>query len=549
MGKGVLLEMAGRQAVVLTPQGEFKKIPAPRGTWEIGDEVEFAEPRGTSLWARWGATAAAAAVLMIGSFVGYNQYTLTVPVAVVTVDINPSLELTLNKKDQVLRVEALNADGELVLQGVAWDRKPFDQVVRAVTERAVEEHKLNPADETSAVLVGVAPANEKALPAAQAERVVERAKAAVTAEVAQAAHELGQESKTSVAVLVATADEKKEADREGLSIGKYKLLPEIQSVAPQVTPEEIKEFGPGRLLKDLHIDTSEIFKEAEKKNERSRPAAGNPADDKDDKKEDKGQGGSKDPMKENPPTVGAGQDDKPGSDKKAETDKKSDADKKAEPDKKPESADKGEPGRPAEPDKKGNSGNKGQSDAKSEPDRKQEADRKNGSDKKDQPKKDDVNKGQEKKNSWTIPFLGITIEKPAFLSDKDEPQPAEVVETSTPDTPRANQPGAGASEEPKADDSHGKDPRGGENQGNGSQGNDSQGNGSQGNGSKGNGSQEKNSDGNDAKGKPAQEESKEQESKVKESKENRGKQEPSGKGEEKKSEKEIPRSRGKESKD
>ncbi|MDF2631198.1 MAG: hypothetical protein K0R39_5029, partial [Symbiobacteriaceae bacterium] len=129
MGKGVLLEMAGRQAVVLTPQGEFKKIPAPRGTWEIGDEVEYAELRSVAPWARWGATAAAAAVLMVGSFVGYNQYTLTVPVAVVTVDINPSLELTLNKKDQVLKAKPLNADGELVLQGVVWNRKPFDEVV------------------------------------------------------------------------------------------------------------------------------------------------------------------------------------------------------------------------------------------------------------------------------------------------------------------------------------------------------------------------------------------------------------------------------------
>jgi hypothetical protein len=187
VGKGVLLEMAGRQAVVLTPQGEFKKIPAPRGTWEIGDEVEFAESKGGPVWARWGATAAAAAVLMIGSFAGYNQYTLTVPVAVVTVDINPSLELTLNKKDQVLKALPLNADGELVLQGVTWQRKPFDQVVRAVTERAVEEHKLNPTDETSAVLVGVAPLEKAALPTDQAERIVEHARAAVSAEVTEAA--------------------------------------------------------------------------------------------------------------------------------------------------------------------------------------------------------------------------------------------------------------------------------------------------------------------------------------------------------------------------
>ena len=540
MGKGVLLEMAGRQAVVLTPQGEFKKIPAPRGTWEIGDEVEFAESGGGSMWARWGATAAAAAVLMIGSFAGYNQYTLTVPVAVVTVDINPSLELTLNRKDQVLKAQPLNADGELVLQGVTWARKPFDQVVRAVTERAVEEHKLNPADETSAVLVGVAPLEKAALPADQAERIVEHARAAVSAEVTEAAKELGQEPKTSVAVLVATAAEKKEADKEGLSVGKFKMLPEIQEAAPQVEPEvlreEMKANGPGRLFKDLHIKASEIFSKAEENNEQSRPATSNAGGNKDDKdkKDDKGQGAPQEPKQADPSAGGAGQNEKPGADKKAEEEKKPGADgspasdKKSEPDKSGNGGDKADPGKPADP-------GKGQPDKKAEPNRTPDTEKKDQPDKKDEPKKNDTNKGQEKKNSWTIPFLGITIEKPAFLSDNDEPQPTDVAETPAPATPRAEQPGAGASEEPKNNGS----------QGNGSQGNGSQGNGSQANDPKGNDAKG-NSDakGNDSKGNAAQEEPEE-----KQPKESPAKPDPAGKGNDKPSEKEIPKSKGKESKD
>ncbi|HWI52829.1 MAG TPA: anti-sigma factor domain-containing protein [Symbiobacteriaceae bacterium] len=337
MGKGILLEMAGRQAVVLTPQGEFKKVPVPGGNWDIGEEIEYAEVRQQPAWLRWGTAAAAAAVLFVGSFVGWNQVSLAQPVAVVTVDINPSLELTLNKVDQVLKAEPKNADGALVLQGVDYKRKPLAEVLAAVTDRAVEEHKLNPADEASAVLVGVAPATKKELSPAQAERVVEKAKTAVTNEVARVASAQGQAPKTSVAVLTATGAERKQAEQEGLSVGKFMLMPEIQAVVPEVTPEEIRKSGPGKVLKDHNISPSEIFSKAEEKNEESHskpskddekaaPVNGTPGNNhnnNDKKNGPPGPSGQTGPAKEEPK-----KDDKqPGDKQGAGAEKKDDAKK------------------------------------------------------------------------------------------------------------------------------------------------------------------------------------------------------------------------------
>jgi len=411
VGKGILLEMAGRQAVVLTPQGEFRKVPVPGGNWDIGDEIEYAEVRQQPAWLRWGTAAAAAAVLFVGSFVTWNQVSLAQPVAVITVDINPSLELTLNKIDQVLKAEPKNADGALVLQGVDYKRKPLDEVLAAVTERAVEEHKLNPADEASAVLVGVAPATEKELSPAQAERVVEKAKAAVTNEVAKVASAQGQAPKTSVAVLTATGAERKQAEQEGLSVGKFMLMPEIQAVVPDVTPEEIRQSGPGKVLKEHNISPSEVFSKAEEKNEESHskpskdeekaaPVNGTPGNNRNnDKKNDPpGKSGETGPSKDEP-KQGAG------------AEKKDDA---RQGDSKPEDVKKD--------DSKQDDSRKGDS--------KQE-DAKKGDSKKDDSKKDDSQKENGKKDS--------------SLPQEDEEESADA-------TPRANEPGVTAQPSDDPDD-------------------------------------------------------------------------------------------------
>jgi hypothetical protein len=440
VGKGVLLELDGRQAVILTPQGEFKRVPAPRGPWDIGDEIEFAEVRHTP-WAKWGLVAAAAVVFLLAP-AGYQAYSLAQPVAIVTVDINPSIQLTLNKADQVLKADGLNPDGEVVLQGMAFRRQPVGDVVAAITARAVDAQKLNVADESGVVVVGIAPAKEKDLAKVHADRIRDEAYSAVAGQVAQKAKEQGVAAKATVAAVEATAAEKAEADELGLPVGKliiYKTYEAARQTQPdklpEVTTDDFRDMGPGKLFKSVGVVPSEIFGQAEKDHEGktnnghgqggqetqpAQPVSGQPANTA--KPDDKSQGKSDDTQ----PKENNGQSK--GDDKKS--------DEKGSP-----------PGQ-----SKDDQGKQGRSnDSKSNG-----ADEQPGSSKGDgnsgKEKKDDQSKGNEKKGSesgdgrdtWNL--FGWTIEKPVFLRGQSN-----VTEPTAPEqnSPRAAAPGAGASDSVK----------------------------------------------------------------------------------------------------
>jgi len=259
MGKGILLEVEGRFGVVLTPQGEFKRVPLPSALCQVGDEIAYQERRVPQLG--WLVAAAAACLLLI-SPLGYWQWTLAQPAALVMIDINPSVELTVNGRELVIAAEGLNEDGQEVLEGLAWQKRPLDEVARAITARAVEAGKLDPAGDGSTVVVAVVPVGERPMAVAP-QAIVEVSRLAVQQEVAAQAEARGVEPRTGVAAVQATNDEAKKAKEQGLTLPKLIILEELQAEHPEVTPEVIRSKPPGQLMKDLGINAKELLNKAE----------------------------------------------------------------------------------------------------------------------------------------------------------------------------------------------------------------------------------------------------------------------------------------------
>lgn len=265
MGKGILLEVEGRNGVVLTPKGEFKRVPLPRrGSFDVGDEVAYEEKNGL----RWGwVVAAAAALLMMLSPVGYQTWALAQPAALVLIDINPSIELTVNGRQQVIDARGLNADGETVLEAITWRKRPVDEVTREITAEAVAEGKLDPSSEASAIVVAVAPVGERGVSAQVAAEIVNRSRTAVQSEVNLQAEAKGKEPKAQVASMEVTREEVKQAKEQGLSVPKLVILEEVKVSNPEVEVDDdlLKGKGPGQIIKELNLNAGEIFGGAEKR--------------------------------------------------------------------------------------------------------------------------------------------------------------------------------------------------------------------------------------------------------------------------------------------
>lgn len=114
--KAVVLEIRDGVAAVLREDGTVEKI---RRECRVGDTVELPE-RGRIMTfpqkaARWAAGAAAALLLVSGGAYGYNN---AYAYSYVTLDVNPSIEYVLNRRNLVLRVDALNEDGETLARAL-----------------------------------------------------------------------------------------------------------------------------------------------------------------------------------------------------------------------------------------------------------------------------------------------------------------------------------------------------------------------------------------------------------------------------------------------
>ena len=119
MKKGVIMDIRGRKAVVLTPEGEFTTINLKRNhTLTIGSEIKLApKPLNKKIGyftPSMPTLAGMAAILLLVVIV-----TGVIPVrqndavaAYVSFDINPSIEVGVNSDLEVVQYQAWNSDGE-----------------------------------------------------------------------------------------------------------------------------------------------------------------------------------------------------------------------------------------------------------------------------------------------------------------------------------------------------------------------------------------------------------------------------------------------------
>ncbi|MCA1056667.1 anti-sigma factor domain-containing protein [Rossellomorea aquimaris] len=123
--------------IMMTPDGQFMNGKrTPNLDYAIGEEIHFQPLRQSSRnavkgkWKNWKATASilTAAIFMLAFFAstifnGNKAY------AYVSVDINPSLELSLNKEQEVIDITPFNDDGEILLKKLKdWEHDDVREV-------------------------------------------------------------------------------------------------------------------------------------------------------------------------------------------------------------------------------------------------------------------------------------------------------------------------------------------------------------------------------------------------------------------------------------
>lgn len=172
---------------------------------------------------------AAAACFVLVLVLGGGSWVYLTPTALISVDVNPSVELGVNRFDRVVSSEGMNDDGRALLESVDVWNLTYDEAVAALLDSETVSQIL--ADD------GVAEVTVVSSEGGQGTRLLEGVEACTASRGNTYCH-------------AATEEEAAEAHEVGLSCGKYLALVELQSLDSSITADDVRDMTM-REIRDL----------------------------------------------------------------------------------------------------------------------------------------------------------------------------------------------------------------------------------------------------------------------------------------------------------
>lgn len=158
---------------------------------------------------------------------GGGYYVALMPVSAISVDVNPSVELTLNRLDRVIAVEGFNPEGEAPAESLSVTFLPYTSALEAILESEGMSGYLSAGGEVSITVACSDPDRQEALLAG--------------------AKSCAQACEGTVTCHGGGAGAMEQAHHAGLSVGKYQAVQELLALDPDITREEAEGMSMAQL--------------------------------------------------------------------------------------------------------------------------------------------------------------------------------------------------------------------------------------------------------------------------------------------------------------
>lgn len=133
--KGIVMKITDLHLVILLDNGRYKNVPknAIKEIPLLGQSITYLEKASSLRWVPYISVAA----LIFLSFISYSIFQSVKPSYLLVMDINPSLEMEVSEKGEVIDLRALNEDGEKIVSSI----EDYDQNVLHVIDLIVKDAK------------------------------------------------------------------------------------------------------------------------------------------------------------------------------------------------------------------------------------------------------------------------------------------------------------------------------------------------------------------------------------------------------------------------
>ena len=230
--KAVVLEIKEKWAAVLCEDGVIRKVK--KGNFKVGDSFDFEAENHKKVVSigslrRNMVGSAAALFLIVAGVAGTYSYNNVLACSYVSLDINPSIEYTLNRQDKVVAVKGLNNDGQEIVDELLSVRKVTLKEALQETKQLLTQKNYLKSGSSEDVLIDISANNS-------ARKDTLKKEALSVFDTEQTKGELN---------LVLTESDLKEHKRAsslGISTGEYKQIQYIKNKPEKVGDNQYNDY-------------------------------------------------------------------------------------------------------------------------------------------------------------------------------------------------------------------------------------------------------------------------------------------------------------------
>lgn len=136
---GLVLKVEKSTAILVTNTGEFVKVTCSANVPKIG-ETYTGILKTENNYIKYLAATVAFFIIFITGGGAYAYYT---PVATIRVNINPSMDLKVNRFDKIIESTPINEDGEVLLKDLQLKNKSVNEALISIVNQAEKDNFIN----------------------------------------------------------------------------------------------------------------------------------------------------------------------------------------------------------------------------------------------------------------------------------------------------------------------------------------------------------------------------------------------------------------------
>jgi len=249
---GIIIKLEKKVAVVFSEFAEYEKIKRIPGMFE-GQMIQYSITKSNSIHKKLAAFSGVAAILVFvfAVFFIFSKASKPQVFAFIDLDVNPSIEFSIDEKSKVLGIKSINDDAKDIVQNLDIRGMNINDAVSETIEELKERGFISPIKE-NVVLISASSNSDSDISLTEFNKSSKKLK--ITMSSLRNSIMAEKENKYSVKLVSVSYEERQNSLVNNMSMGRYFIYSKAVENGRSITPQDAKFVALGELVSYLPKD-------------------------------------------------------------------------------------------------------------------------------------------------------------------------------------------------------------------------------------------------------------------------------------------------------